>query len=194
MNKLLGCFFLAIWVASCGSSPQNNEAEIENSIPEDLKTIPIFLLINQNGDTINESVMADKVAVVDFFFTTCPTICPIMKTNMLRVYEEFEDRDDFVILSHTIDPEYDNQAVLFDYAKKLGVDARVWHFLTGDKDQIYELAEYYHITAEQDASAPGGFIHSGAFILINKNAEIIGIYDGTVQSQVEKMIAAIQKL
>jgi protein SCO1/2 len=192
--RILSLVFITVILLSCSHSNPKKLEEVEIEIPKDLQTAPEFTLVNHLGDTVGKEILENKIAVVDFFFTTCPTICPIMKSNMLNVYDEFKDKENFIILSHTIDPEFDTQEVLNDYSKKLGITGNTWYFLTGDRDHIYDLAEYYHIAAEKDESAPGGFIHSGAFILLNSQSHIIGIYDGTVESQVEKMINHIRKL
>lgn len=158
-------------------------------------TVPDFKLVNQKGDTVTQNVLSGKIAVVDFFFTTCPTICPIMKKEMLRIYQEFKQRDDLILLSHTIDPEHDTLEVLADYAKRLGSDGRHWQFLTGERSYIYELAEKgYYATAAADSSEPGGFIHSGGFILIDKEKRVRGIYDGTSASETDQLIADINQL
>jgi protein SCO1/2 len=118
-----------------------------------------------------------------------------MKTQMLRVYEAVKDDDDVLILSHTIDPEYDTVALLRDYARRLGVESRKWHFVTGVKDSIYKIAQTsYFATAIEDKTEPDGFIHSGAFLLIDKEGRIRGKYDGTVESDVNQLISDIMRL
>ena len=153
-----------------------------------------FQFVNQDSSFISEKEVAGKIHVTDFFFTTCPTICPIMKTQMLRVYETYKDADDFLLLSHTIDPKHDSVAVLNDYADGLGIEAKKWHLLTGEKDAIYEMAETYMVVAEEDERAPGGFIHSGAFILLDKKRQVRGVFDGTKEEEVDKLIEAIKQL
>lgn len=159
-------------------------------------TIADFSFINQEGDTVTNASVDGKVYVADFFFTTCPTICPIMKKEMLRVYEKFGDNPDFKILSHSIDPTHDTQEVLNDYAQKLGVEnAKTWNFLTGDQEKIYEIGQTsYLTTAMADQQEPGGFLHSGAFLLVDQQGHIRGVYDGTKSDQVDKLIADIPKL
>lgn len=155
-----------------------------------------FAFINQVGDTITNASVSGKVYVADFFFTTCPTICPIMKKEMLRVYEKFGDQPNFKILSHSIDPVHDTQAVLKDYAEKLGVaDATTWNFLTGDQEKIYEIGQTsYLTTAMADQAEPGGFLHSGAFLLIDQQGRIRGVYDGTKSEQVDRLLSDIPKI
>jgi protein SCO1 len=133
--------------------------------------------------------------VADFFFTTCPTICPIMKTQMLRVYEKYADNPDVLILSHSIDPEHDTVAVLHEFADRLGVSADTWHFVTGDKDEIYDIGQNsYMVTAREDPNEPGGIIHSGAFLLIDKDRRVRGIYDGTKEDKVSLLMEDMDKL
>lgn len=155
-----------------------------------------FAFVNQMGDTISNADVAGKIYVADFFFTSCPTICPIMKKEMLRVYEEFGGNPDFKILSHSIDPTFDTQTVLKDYAEKLGVaDASTWNFLTGDQEKIFEIGQTsYLTTAMADQLEPGGFLHSGAFLLVDWEGRIRGVYDGTKSEQVDRLISDIPKL
>jgi protein SCO1/2 len=155
-----------------------------------------FAFVNQVGDTISNADVQGKIYVADFFFTTCPTICPIMKKEMLRVYEKYQDQPNFKILSHSIDPTHDTQEVLKDYAEKLGIDdASTWNFLTGDQEKIFEIGQTsYLTTAMADQAEPGGFLHSGAFLLVDGNGRIRGVYDGTKSDQVDRLISDIPKL
>ncbi|MDN5203534.1 SCO family protein [Fulvivirgaceae bacterium BMA10] len=159
-------------------------------------TIPEFSLVNQDSNVVTNKTLSDKIYVADFFFTSCPSICPIMKTQMLRVYEEFKDDNSFAIVSHSIDPEYDTVALLKDYAERLGVDnSQKWMFLTGDRDEIFELGEKgYIVTTKEDEEAPGGYLHSGAFILVDKERRIRGLYDGTKADRVDQLMIDIVKL
>ncbi len=156
--------------------------------------IPFFLFQNQEGRWINNDSMKGKIYVADFFFTTCPTICPKMKSQLLRVYEKYKLNSRIKILSHSIDPEHDNVAVLKDYANRLDVSSSTWHFLTGNKDTIYTLAESYLASAAEDPTAPGGFVHSGAFILIDGDGYIRGYYDGTKPEEVDILLNDIDIL
>ena len=158
-------------------------------------TIPAFSFINQNGDTITEQIVKDKIYVADFFFTTCPTICPVMKKQMLKVYDKFKDNKDVMILSHTIDPEHDTPAVLSTFAKDLNVTGTQWQFLTGPKEKTYEIGlKSYMVVAKEDKTAEGGFLHSGAFILVDKDKHVRGMYDGTTEEGTKKLIADIETL
>lgn len=158
-------------------------------------TISNFSFVNQDSAVVNKEIVEGKIYVADFFFTSCRTICPIMKSQMMRVYEQILDDPDVLILSHTIDPEYDTVGLLHDYADRLGVKSNKWHFLTGNKDSIYYLAQTsYFITAMEAEEEPEGFIHSGAFLLIDKRGRIRGKYDGTKEEEVDKLITDIEVL
>jgi protein SCO1/2 len=158
-------------------------------------TIAPFQFVDQDSTVVTNATFKDQIYVTDFFFTSCRTICPIMKTQMLRVYQATAEMPDVKILSHTIDPEYDTVALLHDFAKRLGVTDNRWRFVTGVKDSIYKIAQTsYFATAMEDKSEPDGFIHSGAFLLIDKKQRIRGKYDGTKEEEVNKLIADIKKL
>jgi protein SCO1/2 len=151
--------------------------------------IPDFKFLNQDSLWVSQKDMAGKIYVADFFFTTCPTICPKMKTQLLRIYDKFAEDNRVRILSHTIDPEYDGVRVLKDYAKKLNITSPRWNLVTGKKSDIYRLGEKsYMVTAQEDANEEGGFVHSGAFILVDQNRHVRGIYDGTKEEDVNHLI------
>ncbi|MGJ3236075.1 SCO family protein [Marivirga sp.] len=158
-------------------------------------TIPDYKLVNQDSNWVTPETFEGKVYVADFFFTSCPTICPTMKKEMLRVYEAYKDNDEVGIISHTIDPEYDTVALLKDFAEKLDVQAPKWHFVTGEKEDIYELGQKgYMVTAMEDENEAGGYLHSGAFVLVDKERKIRGVYDGTRSEEVDKLITDIELL
>jgi protein SCO1/2 len=205
MKKLLLLPLLALAI-SCGT-PSEKTSEVaelpilgERYVDDNQDTvyhsIADFAFVNQVGDTIRKEDMAGKIYVADFFFTTCPTICPVMKKEMLRVYEQFKGEPNFRILSHSIDPTHDTQAVLKDYAEKLGVpDATTWNFLTGDQEKIFEIGQTSYLTTTMaDDMEPGGFLHSGAFLLVDQQGRIRGVYDGTKTEQVDRLLADIPKL
>lgn len=158
-------------------------------------TIGSFHFVNQDSQVVTEEIFKNKIYVADFFFTSCRTICPVMKTQMLRVYDSIQDYPDVLLLSHTIDPVYDNVQRLHDFADRLGVKSNKWHFVTGNKDSIYSIAQTkYFATAMEDKAEPDGFIHSGAFLLIDRDKRIRGKYDGTKESDVDKLLYDIQRL
>lgn len=154
-----------------------------------------FRFVDQDSAEVTNETFRNKIYVADFFFTSCRTICPIMKTQMHRVYDAVENDPDVLILSHTIDPEYDTVGLLHDFADRLGVKSNKWHFVTGVKDSIYNIAQRsYFATAMEDKAEPDGFIHSGAFLLIDKEQRIRGKYDGTKEEDVNRLLADIAKL
>ncbi len=150
---------------------------------------PSFEFTNQDGKLISDSFYDKKVYVVEFFFTTCPTICPKMNENMQKIQNEFYGNPDFGIASFSINPKYDTPEILKEYAKVHGATSKNWNFLTGEQDKIYELANTgFTLYAGEDSNAEGGFEHSGMFALVDKNGNIrsrldeygnpIAFYDG----------------
>jgi protein SCO1/2 len=134
---------------------------------------PKFAFTDQNKATITNQDYAGKVYVLEFFFSTCPSICPIMNRNMRTIEDDFGKFDDFGIASITINPENDTPEVLLQHAKDLGVTSKNWHFLTGDLSQILKLSnEGFKIYGAQNEKVAGGFEHSGLFALIDKNGNI----------------------
>ena len=159
------------------------------------QTIPAYRFIDQYGDSISNKNLDGKIYVADFFFTSCPSICPVMQRNMLTVYNAYKTVNDIKILSFTIDPKYDSVSVLKNYADKLGVSGNTWWFLQGKKEDTYNLAEKnYLVSVRKDSTVSGGYIHQGYFVLIDKKSRIRGAYDGTDQKQVSQLIDDIKTL
>ncbi|APY11265.1 SCO family protein [Seonamhaeicola sp. S2-3] len=137
------------------------------------KKVPEFSFTNQDGKTITNKDYEGKVYVIEFFFTTCPTICPRMNQNLVKIQNEFKDFENFGVASFTINPEHDTPEVLKAYAKAYGITNSNWNLLTGEKDAIYKLAnEGFYIYAAENKNVEGGFEHSGNFALIDKNGFI----------------------
>ncbi len=137
------------------------------------KSVPEFAFLNQDSLFISNEDFKEKVYVAEFFFTSCPSICPIMNKNMKRIEERFGTRNDFGIASFTIDPEHDTPSVLKEYAEGYDVFSQNWHFLTGDKEKLYRLANQgFNIFASVNPRVEGGFEHQGYFALIDKNGYI----------------------
>ncbi|MCF2518507.1 SCO family protein [Dyadobacter sp. CY351] len=158
-------------------------------------TIPAFSFVNQEGDTVSEKIVEGKIYVADFFFTTCPTICPVMKRQMIKVYNQYKGNPQVMILSHSIDPDHDTPQVLKKFASDLGIEGNQWQFLTGNKEKIFEIGQTnYLVTAKEDKTADGGYIHGGAFILIDKDKRVRGMYDGTTEEGTQKLIADMKIL
>lgn len=137
------------------------------------KKVPAFSFTNQNGETISNRNYDGKVYVVEFFFTTCPTICPRMSKNLVRIQNSFIGFKNFGVASFTINPEHDSPEVLKQYAIQYGITNPNWHLMTGDVDSIYNLANKgFNLYTAKDEDAAGGFEHSGNFALIDKNGFI----------------------
>ncbi|MCU0352233.1 MAG: SCO family protein [Cytophagales bacterium] len=158
-------------------------------------TVPPFAYRNQDSVLVTDQTLRGKVYIADFFYSHCPTICPIVKKESVRVYEKFKENPEIVFLSITLDPKHDNVAFLKDYAANLGADSKRWHFLTGDRAATYQLAQKgMLVTALEDKNEPGGIVHSGALILVDRQGRIRGYYDGTKSEQVTNLIYDIPKL
>lgn len=173
----------------------------------DLVTIgpaPQFELTNQDGRQISNKDYEGKVYVLEFFFANCPTICPIMNQNMLKLQDEFYGNLKFGVASITIDPVRDTPEALKQHMEDLGVKLPYWHMLTGDMNYIFDLSKKFNLYAGQNEEAPGGFEHSGLFALIDKNGDIrcrkdeygnpILYYDGTTDEGVQMIKEDIRKL
>ena len=137
------------------------------------RKVPNFSFINQDSVLISNGDYLGKVYVVEFFFTTCPTICPIMTKNLVELQETFKNNKEFGIASFTINPRYDTPAVLKKYAAKYSITDPDWNLMTGEQSDIYDLANKgFYILANEEQDAPGGFEHSGAFALVDKKGYI----------------------
>jgi len=184
-----------------GSVVQNDRMSLSNEMVNNLTLnkigpAPKFELTDQNNSKISNKEYMGKVYVLEFFFSTCPSICPIMNKNMITIQKEFSNEKDFGIASISINPENDTPAVLKEHAKKLGATAANWHFLTGNKDYIFNLANKgFNLYVGQNNKAIGNFEHSGLFALIDKKGNIrcrkdqqgnpILYYDGLEQEGVD---------
>lgn len=156
-------------------------------------TIGPFKLTNQNGQTITEKDYENTIYVADFFFTTCPSICPIMTDNMVELQNKLEDR--IKLLSFSVTPEIDDVPVLKEYAELKGVDDKRWNLVTGPKQEIYALARKSYLVVQEDGDGgPYDMIHTENFVLIDKKKRIRGFYDGTNMEAVEQLILDIEVL
>jgi len=158
-------------------------------------TVSDFTLINQNGEVITQDHYKDKIYVTDFFFTSCGTICPIMTENMAKIQDEFIDNDDIMFLSLSVTPEIDSIPILREYANDKGVIDSKWNVTTGNKKHIYNLARksYFAVVEKGDGDLQD-FIHTPNFILIDKEKQIRGIYDGTNDEDIKRIIEDIHIL
>ena len=157
-------------------------------------TIADFSLINQNGKQITQEDYKDKIYVADFFFTTCQTICPIMTDHMREIQKATITDKDILLLSHSVTPEIDSVEQLKRYANLKGVDASKWNLVTGDKKHIYDLARKSYLAVKDDGFDNYGMIHTENFMLIDKERQIRGFYDGTKIEDIEKLLEDIKIL
>jgi protein SCO1 len=158
-------------------------------------TVPEFSFVDQNGITCTRQRMNNKITIVDYFFTTCGSICPVMKTQMKRVYQEFFQDSEIMFLSHTVDPETDSIAVLHEFANRLGIDYGKWFFVTGEKKQLYEMARKgYLLDAAEGSGDENDFIHTQNFALVDKEFHLRGFYDGTDSADINRLIREIRLL
>ncbi|WP_346235930.1 SCO family protein [Niabella insulamsoli] len=163
---------------------------------EPISKVAPFRFTNQNGNAFTEANVAGKVYVAEFFFTTCPGICPMMNDNMKQVYAKFKNEPDFRILSYTCDPETDSAAQLKHYADSLQVNTEKWVFLTGRKDSLYNMARLSYSVddpANNLTSAEDDFLHTQYWALVNKKGEVIKIYDGLKQREIDQLLKDIEK-
>ena len=156
--------------------------------------ISAFSLINQNGDTITEKFYNGKIYIADFFFTTCQDICPIMTRNMHVLQDKLKNEDEVLLLSHTVMPEIDSVEVLKKYSKDYNVDDKKWNLVTGDKEQIYNLARKSYLAAEDVEFRKYDLIHTENFVLIDKESQIRGFYDGTKIDEINLLLDDIEIL
>lgn len=175
------------------------EVTYENGVEKydtvEYHTVPPFELMDQDSAIVSNDLVNGKVHVANFFFTSCPSICPAMIEQMKRLQEMTADVDELVILSHTIDPERDSIPKLREYIAKREIDTRNWHFLYGEREYIHDLGkEGYMVNAMEDAEAEGGFLHSEHFVLIDREGRIRGLYTGTETEEVDKLAEDIKAL
>lgn len=158
-------------------------------------TIADFALTNQNGKLVTQKDYEGKIYIADFFFTTCPTICPIMTKNMASIQSKILGDDDVLLLSHSVTPEIDSVPQLKKYALEEGVLDDKWNLVTGDKKQIYELARKSYLAVKSDGDGgPFDMIHTENFILVDKERRIRGFYDGTNPEEIEKLMGDLEIL
>ena len=158
-------------------------------------TIADFKLTNQNGETVTQKTYENKIYIADFFFTTCPSICPLMTKNMFAIQQAIREDDSIMLLSHSVTPKIDSVPQLKKYAIENGVIDSKWNLVTGDKKQIYELARKSYFAVLNDGD--GGeydMIHTENFVLIDKEKRIRGTYDGTNNDEIKKLLKDLKIL
>lgn len=154
-----------------------------------------FSLINQNGETVTQDTYADKIYIADFFFTTCQTICPVMTDHMVEIQQEIMNDRDIMLLSHSVTPEIDSVEQLKRYAIEKGVLDEKWNLVTGPKKEIYELARKSYLAVKSVGDGgPFDMIHTENFMLIDKDRQIRGFYDGTDPEEIDRLMEDLKIL
>ena len=193
INKIFKYIFILIFICSCKISKQRlpyfdsyDFSPKWNSVDH---KIPKFQLINQNGDTITNDDYTGKIYIADFFFTTCPGICPKLTKHMKILENLYSNNDQIKFLSHTVMPWYDSVSVLSEYGKKYDIDSEKWNLVTGDKEEIYRVARegYFADNSFKAQEYVNEFIHTENFYLIDKNGKIRGVYNGTLEIEIERL-------
>lgn len=208
-NSIVLIIFCSLF--SCGSNKQSkidtlpyyNEATFtplwtsaNSEGTENLHKIPAFNLTNQDGEKITAETFQNKIYVADFFFTSCPGICPRMTKNMNIVQEVFKDDDEVLLLSHSVTPKIDSVSVLKNYAQSHGVISGKWHLVTGRQNEIYNLGRKSYFVEEDLGleKSDDEFLHTENFILVDKNRHLRGIYNGLDKTSIAQLIADIKTL
>lgn len=199
---LMGVGFSFFYFSGNGSFKKRHHVAIQGT-PEQIRP---FAFADQNGDTITNEHIKDKIVVVEYFFTTCKSICPIMNKNMNKIYETFKESGDVILLSHTVDPIRDSVAALKEYSLQYDPDPAIWKFLTGDKQQLYDHARHSFKIIAGDSTISDiddDFIHTNVFVLLDKKGRVrLHIsnqgspvaYDGTNEKSIDYLIKDIKYL
>ncbi|MCH3884884.1 SCO family protein [Tenacibaculum aquimarinum] len=220
-NKILFIFIGSLFFFSCGKQVKKEKIKVEETsrvayLPyyneetfepnwikpnskeeQEFHKIPDFNLINQLGDTVSHKTFENKIYITDFFFATCPGICPKMTENMFKVQEEFKDDSDILLLSHSVTPTKDTVAVLKEYSEKYNIIDNKWHLVTGNKEEIYNLGRNEYFVENELSLTPkdiNDFLHTENFLLIDKNKHIRGIYNGLNRASVAQLIIDVKAL
>lgn len=195
LRKIIFAFGILLVFQSCKEKvlPYLGNTVYENGNPV-YHTIRDFAYINQDSQSVTKDSLSKYIFVADFFFTSCPSICPKVMKEMLRIHEAFKGDDRVRLVSFSIDPKRDTADKLKLYAQNIGADTRYWHFLTGDKDETLDLAADFFVAALEDPEAPGGFDHSGKIVLVDKNGHVRSFSEGTDPDDTPGLIEDIKLL
>ena len=170
-------------------------AGCESYIENGTHKVPSFSMLNQDSTVYTEQKLQDKIYVAEFFFSTCPTTCVQMTSELLRVQEYFQDNESIKIVSYSVNPEYDSPEVLKTYASTYGINPDFWTLLTGSKEEIYDIARWgYFVVAKPDEADAANFIHTDKVVLVDKDKQIRGYYNATDREDVDRLITEIQVL
>lgn len=194
LNSILLIVTCLIFVSACQDAPKTlpilgNKEEVDGKMI--YHEIPDFSFVNQDSQTVDNATFAERAYVSTEFFINCPSICPKITKSMLRIHNKFKQESNLLLLSHTIDTKYDTIPRLKKYAENLDVTSDKWHFVTGDKQEIFDIQEKYFNVAIEDSDAPGGYNHSGRIVLVDKNRRIRAQCDGTDPKSVDKFLVNI---
>jgi protein SCO1/2 len=193
---LFGIAFLGYYYKVSNEQPKKSVLPILGNVPD--HHVAPFSFVNQDGKVITNDDVKDKIVVVEYFFATCKGICPKMNENLAKVYAKFKGNSDVMLLSHTVDPLKDTVAALKAYSMKFNADAVQWMFLTGGKQELYDMARYsYLISATDDTagiSIDKDFIHDNHYVLVDNYGRIRGMYDGLDDAKVDSMMGHIKLL
>lgn len=211
--------FLIIFVFACKEQAKENIKDVDSSrvahlpyynnksftpnwlVPgtkeeQQFHKIPNFKFVNQLGDTVTQNTFKDKIYITDFFFTTCPGICPKMTNNMFKVQEAFKNNSQVLLLSHSVMPTTDSVSVLKTYAENNKVIDNKWHLVTGNRDEIYNLGRNHYFVENNlgEETDINDFLHTENFLLIDKNKHIRGIYNGLNRASIAQLIIDVKAL
>ena len=214
MKRLLPLFIVLFLLFACKAPPKlpvygKEYIQTDNGYDTIINKLATFEFIDQAGEVVNNATFSDKIFITDFFFTSCPTICPVMTKNMAYIQSKLDVYPNIRFLSHTVDPLNDTPNKMAKYisdlqSKNISIDLDNWDFVTGDKNEIYEIARSYFVNASKDPLAAGGFLHSEYFVLvdkegrvrsgIDKNNNVVGVYDGTNEAQMKDLVNDVKVL
>ena len=196
LSSLFSCQRQVNKTSSISTLPYFNTPDFTPVWDKATHKIPNFSFVNQNEDLITNKTFEDKIYIADFFFASCPGICPKLTNNMKKLQEEYQNDNTIMLLSHTVMPWRDSIAVLKDYANKYDIDSKKWHLVTGNKDSLYNIARYGYFADEDFTKTQdkNNFIHTENFILIDKKGFIRGVYNGTIGVDVERLKRHIEIL
>lgn len=197
-KRIYNLFFILILVVSCTSSEPRLPFIGNHSLNERGDTIyhqiPEWSFINQDGKMVSSSDYANRIYIADFFFTSCPTICPKMTTQLKRVQSLTADKD-ILLISYSVDSRRDTVEKLKAYVTKNAINTSNWNFVTGDAELIFDLGMTgYNLSAMEDENAAGGFLHSQMVVLVDKKGRIRGMYDGTLTEEMDRLVKDIDRL
>ncbi|MEM6966266.1 MAG: SCO family protein [Bacteroidota bacterium] len=197
MKYLLFLLTTVLLILSCDQEPKEliirSPSEVVNG-EKVYRKVRDFSFINQDSAVVTNETFKDKIYITNFFFTSCPDICPPVNRQMLRVHDHFLDDDRVRFLSHSIDVKYDSIPALKEYADLLGVAAPKWNFITGEEEEIFEIAYDYYATAIKSPEAPSGFDHDDQLVLVDKNGLLRSSAHGMEEKDVDRFIQDVELL